>query len=299
MSKRIPSLNWLRVFEIAARTESFALAAQRLAMSPPAVSQQIRALEDYLGHDLFVRKASGVILTETGRGLLGVVGESLGKLETAASELSQAKLQKLAIGVSLTLSSGWLLPRLPEFLTAHPELSVEVYSLMGRPETPPLQAEIWIAFGQAPPGTSAHLMFGERLVPVAHPELATQIKTQDDLQSVPIIEVLDHRKNWQQILSSGRFVDHAQTIFVDTTFAALSLAAAKGGVALARAPASDNLIKDLNLKPCLADIELGGVESYYLLHASNAELSAGAVAFKAWVLEQAARTKIDPKMMRE
>ena len=287
MSKRIPSLNWLRVFEMAARTESFARAAEQLSMSPPAVSQQIRALEAHLGQELFTRQAAGVALTETGRSLLGVVAESLGRMETAASALSQAKTQRLVIGVSLTLSSGWLLPRLPAFLKAHPKLLVEVHAMVGRPETPPLQADVWISFGQAPPGTTAHFLFGERLFPVAHPDVARLIRSPNDLENHKIIEVLDHRRNWLQVLPRDAPLKQANIVYVDTTSAALTLAAAKGGIALARAPASDEMINTLDLERCLPDTELGGVEGYYLLHASNTKLSAPASAFRNWILEQA------------
>lgn len=74
---------------MAARTENFARAAERLAMSPPAVSQQIRALEDHLGRTLFTRAPSGVALTEAGRSFLVVVGDALGRVEAAADELVQ------------------------------------------------------------------------------------------------------------------------------------------------------------------------------------------------------------------
>ena len=70
MGRRVTSLNWIRVFEAAARTRSFARAAERLAMSPPTVSQQIRALEDHLGLRLFKRASAGVTLTDDGRALL-------------------------------------------------------------------------------------------------------------------------------------------------------------------------------------------------------------------------------------
>ena len=74
MAKRlIPSLNWLRTFEASARTESFARAAEILNMSSPAVSQQVRALEAFLGKSLFVRGSSSVLLTREGKVFLPVV----------------------------------------------------------------------------------------------------------------------------------------------------------------------------------------------------------------------------------
>ncbi|MCP4818698.1 MAG: LysR family transcriptional regulator, partial [Shimia sp.] len=87
MSGRIPSLNWLRVFEAAARTESFARAAAQLNMSPAAVSQQVKSLEERLGAPLFVRKAHSVQLTDAGRAYLPPVQQSLMTLEEATEGL--------------------------------------------------------------------------------------------------------------------------------------------------------------------------------------------------------------------
>ena len=106
MARRITSLNWIRVFEAAARTGSFARAAERLAMSPPAVSQQIRALEDHLGPRLFHRAAAGVSLTDDGRSLLSACSGPLAKIQSAAEELARPRQKPLVIGASLMLSVG-------------------------------------------------------------------------------------------------------------------------------------------------------------------------------------------------
>lgn len=287
MNKRIPSLNWLRVFEAAARTGSFARAAERLAMSPPAVSQQIRALEDHLGRPLFERKAAGVVLTESGRSLLVVVGESLGRMEAAAAVLSSPRAKPLVIGVSLLLSVGWLASRLPQFLEAHPGISLEVYSLSGRPETPPRMVEVWIAFGQPPPGTQATRLFGETLIPVAHPSVAESIQSVDDMLNHMLIEVSDHRKNWVQVLGADILPERARVSYVDTTLTALALAGAGGGVALARPPASDGLVEKFGLVRCLPDLEVAGVEDYHILSNTGARLSPDAQAFRDWVAGEA------------
>ena len=75
--RRIPSLNWLRVFEAAARHQSFSRAGNDLNMSGPAISQQIKALEGHLDAKLFERGSRAVTLTEAGRAFLPVVRQSL------------------------------------------------------------------------------------------------------------------------------------------------------------------------------------------------------------------------------
>ena len=73
----IPSLNWLRVFEAAARMENFARAAELLDMSTSGVSQQIKALESHFGEQLFERGARNVKLTDAGHAFLPAVRQAL------------------------------------------------------------------------------------------------------------------------------------------------------------------------------------------------------------------------------
>ncbi|MEM7194331.1 MAG: LysR family transcriptional regulator [Pseudomonadota bacterium] len=291
MAKRIPSLNWLRVFEAAARAGSFVRAEERLNMSRPAVSQQIRALETHLGKPLFDRAASGVELTEAGRTLLAAVGESLGRMESSAAALSEASGQPLVIGVSKMLLIGWLAPRLPRFMSKHPDITLEIHSLIGRPETPPRNAELWIAFGQPPPGTSSTFLFGEQLVPVAHPKLASKIHTVDDLVQHPLIEVSDHMKNWTHVLDGQTKSQTRRLIHVDTTVTALSLAGSGGGVALARPPASDDFMERYGLESCLPDLATGGIESYHLLHDASRQQGAAARVFSQWISQTVIKSR--------
>ena len=83
MTAPLPSLNWLRVFEAAARCESFARAAEELNMSAAAVSQQVRALEERLGAALFERPAHAVRLTDPGRAYLPGVQQAMLTLQPA------------------------------------------------------------------------------------------------------------------------------------------------------------------------------------------------------------------------
>ncbi len=286
MAKRIPSLNWLRVFEAAARTNSFARAAERLAMSPPAVSQQIRALEEHLGRPLFERAPAGVSLTEAGRRLLVVASDAIGRMEAAAESLSTPGGPPLIVAVSQTLYTGWLAPRLNGFLEDHPSISLQVRSLVG-PEIPPREATIWISFGQPPPGTDSTPLFGETLVPVATPECAKIIRTPSDMLDFTLIEVADHRRNWAYIFGLDVLPKQAKTIEVDTTLAALTLAGHGCGLAIARPPASDDLVRRFGLVPSVGGIALPGVEQYHVLSNSGVHLDRDAASFKDWLLAEA------------
>ena len=124
---RIPSLNWLRVFEAAAREENFARAAEKLNMSAPAVSQQIKALENHLGRSLFQRLPQKVRLTPAGAAFLPVVQQSLASVETTAAALFGSKIQTTITLQAVTLlAASWLPKHLAAFEAAHPRLRVNV-----------------------------------------------------------------------------------------------------------------------------------------------------------------------------
>ena len=226
MAKGTPSLNLIRVFDAAARTGSFARAAQRLAMSAPAVSQQIRALEQHLGRQLFHRDAAGVRLTDEGRALLSACTAPLAQIESATAEFARPRQKTLVIGASLMFSVAWLAPRLPQFLAANPGLRLDLRALHGRPEQAGHDVDIWVAFGPFGPGLVAQRLFGERLTPVATPELAQTIRTRDALLAQHLIEPSAHETTWAHVLGLQVLPTGTRTTKVDNSLAALHLAAA-------------------------------------------------------------------------
>ena len=174
MLRHIPSLNWLRVFEAAARTESFTGASRILNMSPSAVSQQIKALEGHLATDLFYRGARNVTLTEAGQSFLPVVRQALLSVETTAASLfGQPKEVALEVQAVLIFATSWLAPRLPSFERENP--GIQLHITCDYRETDALKggAELRIVFGGVPHswGESDRL-FSETIYPVAVPEIA-------------------------------------------------------------------------------------------------------------------------------
>lgn len=291
MSQRvIPSLNWLRVFEAAARAESFARAAEVLGMSPPAVSQQIRALEGYLGRALFERGPRAVTLTEAGRAFLPVVTNAITSVETTASSLfGRAGATPLSVRVSLMLAAGWLAERIGGFAAAHPDVQLTLVTGVTDEDFRRPGPELMITFGPPPgPGLESVPLFGERLSAVALPAIAETIEAPADLVRHPLIEVTSHRATWYRLLPEAEALPEAPRFtFTDTTAVALALAGAGGGIALARAPASDPLVRLHGLVPCLADHAVDGLERYHLAHPAGRRLGPAATAFRTWLVAEA------------
>ena len=113
MSKRLPPLNALRVFDAAARHLSFTRAADELFVTQAAVSHQIKSLEDFLGLKLFRRRNRSLLLTEEGQSYFQDIKEIFSQLTEATRKL-QARSAKGALTVSLLPSFAiqWMVPRL-------------------------------------------------------------------------------------------------------------------------------------------------------------------------------------------
>ncbi len=113
MSYELPSLNGLRAFEAAARHLSFKNAARELFVTPGAVSQQIKGLEESLGKPLFRRLSRGIELTESGQSLLPAVQEAFQRISEAAVRLTASDLHgPLTVSLLPSFEVRWRVPRL-------------------------------------------------------------------------------------------------------------------------------------------------------------------------------------------
>jgi LysR family glycine cleavage system transcriptional activator len=291
----MPSLNWLRVFEAAARTESFARAAEQLNMSAPAVSQQIRALEGHLGKALFERRAQQVRLTDSGRAFLPVVSQSLAAVETTAATLfGDPAHQSVTLQAVTVLAMSWLPDVLAAFEAAHPTVSVSLITgnMLSdfRTILPGREPDLQIAFGSTTDfPDSAEPLFGETLSSVARPDIALSVDSVKGLIGHRLIEVATHRSGWHQILARDDSVslDQMRFVMVDTTPLAFMLAARGHGIALARAPATDPMeqVMGLHRLRCLSPVS--GQQRYYLLQPEARATRRATLLLRDWILTAA------------
>ncbi len=288
MSVTLPSLNWLRVFEAAARNESFAQAAQELNMSAPAVSQQIKALETRLGTDLFKRFAHSVTLTDVGRAYLPAVQNALVGLEGATSGLfSKSKEEQLFVQSVFIFAFGLLAPKLAEFEALHPEIKLHVTTGNAVTDFKQGFSDLMVIFG-APSsyGAESDKLMGEKLYPVAQPDVARQIKTPQDMLKFPLIEVATHRAGWTKLFEACNIrPTGARFMYADNSIMALGLAEHGAKIALARAPATDLAAKAAGLVPCLPDFEMDGMQSYHIVYQDQASLRPAAQKFRRWLMD--------------
>jgi len=119
----------LRIFHAAAKVGSFTHAGAMLGLSQSAVSRQVSALEADLQVPLFHRHARGLILTEQGEVLYRTVQDVMAKLDQAKTRLSESRERPngdLRITTNVAIGTGWLTPRLGEFLDLYPEIRLHL-----------------------------------------------------------------------------------------------------------------------------------------------------------------------------
>lgn len=198
----LPSIAALTAFESAARHLSFSRAAEELHLTQGAVSRQIRQLEDLLGVDLFERVNQRVFLTDAGASYLGDIRSLIDGLAGATRRVmaSAGGGGVLDLAVLPTFATRWLMPRLPDFLSSHPGVTVnftvklEPFSFADEP----LDAAIHHGEPTWPGAVSLHLC-DEAVVPVASATLMRDhaIGTPDDLAAVPLLHQATRPTAWR------------------------------------------------------------------------------------------------------
>ena len=286
----IPSLNWLRVFEAAARMENFARAGELLNLSTSAISQQVKALETHFDEKLFVRHARSVELTDAGHAFLPAVRQALRTIEESASTLfGEEKGNTLTLQATLVFANSWLATRLPDFSRQHSEVQLHLSGAYRDQDFQRAGAELKILFGPVHRSwAQCDRLFDETVYPVATPAIASAIRGVEDLLQHRLIQITTHRINWNQILHAAGIetVPTRQLCFLEDTPMALSMAAAGYGIALARSPTTDDLVGKLGLESCQPIPGLRSSEAYYLVYQNVESLSSAAAAFRDWLLAE-------------
>ena len=175
MRNRLP-LNALQALDRAARAGSFAAVAQELGVSPTAISQHIRLLEDRCGKQVFLRRANGVELTDAGRELfLRVAGAFSERTEAAAHLKTSASRPRAVLSVIASVGELWLLPRLADLAD---RAGVRIIGENQNPiQFTDRGVDIRITYGAAAcPGHMVEVLFRDRMGTVAAPLLAAGLR---------------------------------------------------------------------------------------------------------------------------
>lgn len=240
-------LNGLRVFDAAARHLSFTKAADELAVTPAAVGQHIRALEDLLGVVLFKRLGRNLALTPEAERALPSLRDGFFKFEESVRILQAGQTSRsLTISVPPSFAAKWLVPRIERFMAAYPDMQVRIFAAMQLVDFGQENVDMAVRYGSgAYEDVVVEKLMDEHVFPVCAPAMLAgerALRSAQDLIDVPLIhdgstEGEDGAPSWAMWLKAAG-VDHPDPergIHFNQSSLAIEAAAAGKGVALAKA----------------------------------------------------------------
>jgi LysR family transcriptional regulator, glycine cleavage system transcriptional activator len=289
--RHLPPLHALEAYSTAARELSFKKAAAALHLTPSAVSHQIKALEEFLGVELFQRGNRTLALTAAGRAYLKVVDESLGALQQASQRLRERyRRPRLKITIGGFMASEFLLPALPAFRAAHPSLELDIETDVRVRDLAEDNIDIAVRFGPGNwPGVRAIKLIDVAAEPVCAPALAPAKPTHAALGRLTRLESTPLPDAWEMWskLSGVPLPPAKEQIHLDSYLAQLQAAERGLGVMLGLRPLIDRwLHKGKLVAPWNLAVKLP--MSYYLLHRPGEEARPEVRVFLDWVREQLA-----------
>src|SRR5688572_5300717 len=198
----LPALDLLKSFEAAARHLSFTKAGQELFLSQSAISRQIQMLESQLGVPLFHRRVRSLLLTDAGQAYYREIAEVLQRLREATARLSRTQPDgAVTVTTTLTFASLWLVPRLSDFQSRHPEIPVHLAADNAIRDLRKSGLDVSIRYStRQMAGEGAVKLFGERVLPVCSPKLLSRhaLSRPEDLENFALLhyEDPDRRGPW-------------------------------------------------------------------------------------------------------
>ncbi|MGY1891471.1 transcriptional regulator [Pseudomonas asplenii] len=294
MVARLPSLNGLRAFESAARHMSFTQAAQELNVTQTAISHQIRRLEAELGVSLFLRLKDGLALTDAGQAYLPGIRSAFHELRYSTEQLFATRDNTvLTISTLVSVASKWLLPRLPAFQQAFPDIDVRVSAATDLVDFRQGGIDAAIRYGRGDwKGLRADWLMSDEIFPVCSPALlegGKALQTPADLANHTMLQVSGMTAaDWNTWLSAAdqpaKLAKGSRLTF-DLAMMAVQAAVDGQGVCIGRSTYVDDDLRAGRLVAPFA-LRLKDDLGFYLVTPHETANSKKIVALRTWLLAQ-------------
>lgn len=306
---QLPPLNSLRVLESAARNLSFSKAADELFVTKAAVSHQIKALEEYLGFQLFERKNRSIELTEAAELALPKLREGFNNLAEAV-KLMQQHTQHDSVNVCMapSFAAKWLVPKLHKFSGTHPDIDMKIIGddtlISNRVDSGNLDEwfrgddiDVVIRFGSGDyPGFVVDKLFDVSAVPLCSPNLLSRkvnpLKTPEDLRHYTLLHDdtgYTGRPSWEKWLELAgvKGIDAKRGLHFNHVSLVLGGAIDEQGIGLSMEPLAQYDIDAGRL--CIPfDLKMPLDSAYYIIRREREDENESVEAFVSWIKEEAA-----------
>nr|WP_199045131.1 LysR substrate-binding domain-containing protein [Dyella sp. ASV24] len=294
MKRKMPTLNALKVFEVAATLGNFTRAAEVLNVTQSAVSRQVRQLEEQLGEALLIRSHHQLNMTDAGRALLGALQHSFDRIELAVRGIQQKQQPtRLRINAPPTFAIRWLLPRMRRFKERHPHLEVSITSALRDTLNESGQLDCAIRFGNGEwNDVDGSLLMHEQHIAVCSPLLLHgRPSSQVNLHSLPLLHVLashDRRyMTWSHWLGAAGIskVDISQGYEFDLLDMAIRAAVDGLGITIADRHMVEQELADGRLTQ-FRSTQVEGHQSYWFVARQGQPSNPAIEHFRAWLYDE-------------
>jgi len=248
MAKKLPALHLFSIFEASARHESFKLASKELFITPSAVSHQIKALEEHLGFELFVRKSRGVSLNSAGKMYFHYVQQGINLFEQGTKAvISKFSSPSLKISTFPTMATHVILPQLGLFQHAHPEIGLRIETGLDVADLRYEDFDIAIRVGKGDwPNVTAKKLLDLKVAALCSQKFADKYQLSDfeQINEVPLIDLTTMDNMWQTwaAVTDVKEVSFNHNLTFNNYEASLHAAEQGLGLALALMPIENSLV---------------------------------------------------------
>ena len=295
-------LNALRAFEASARHQSFSAAAKELNVTPAAVGQLVRTLEEWLGAPLFHRNNGGrvrLIATDAAQRALPDIRAGFDQLSAGLEKLAERTQERsLTVATSPAFAAKWLLPRIDRFQAICPDTDVLLDTNLKLVDFAAQRIDIGVRYGTGNwPDLVVEKMMDEEIYPVCSPELLRArrgLRQPADLQSETLLHDLsvDHHigfPSWDAWLHKAGIsgVETGRGLKINNSAAVLQAAIEGHGIALARSVMARDDLAAGRLIRLFPDIQFVSALAYYVVYRAECATSPKLLAFRNWLFKEA------------
>jgi len=286
----LPSISLLAAFEAVARTGSVTAAARELDLTQSAVSRQIKALEEQLGVELFLRERQTVRLTLAGDSYAREIREALRRISSASLNLrANPHGGTLNLAILPTFGTRWLAPRLGRFLSKNPGVTINLVTRLSSFDFRLDSIDAAIHFGHPHwPGAELTFLMSEWTIPACSPKFLEEhaISEARHLLDVPLLHLTTRPDAWENWFSENGVDFQTLHGMLFDQFATAAQAAIAGlGIALLPIFLIEDELKRGDLVAAI-DRATESRERYYLAYPAERADYAPLAAFRDWIAEE-------------
>ncbi|WP_087021841.1 LysR substrate-binding domain-containing protein [Thaumasiovibrio subtropicus] len=297
MKERMPPLQALYYFYVAADKGSFKAAAEHLFVTAAAVSQQIRILEAWLDSPLFVRTHRKTTLTAEGETLYRHAQKGFDHLQAGVRALHQdPSPHRLAVSTHPTFAHYWIIPRISSFRTQNPDITLFVDPGNELITFQNDAIDLCVRYGHGEyPNVESHWLMDEALYPACHPSYLAKHKINSlaCLCSADLIEDMVPDVEWKLWFDALGMESLSANVIYDGSQYVMESVLAAQGVALVKHSIADRFIKEGKLVR-IGDRAIKSSYSYFLCAPKGHFRREKIQRFKAWIKGEVARHQQAP-----